>query len=85
MIIKHYKSTLQGTEPAWVLSSCASDSNLYPQDIFLIKILKYKAQNINSIELLNYQFWLTLSWRTVKWKDEVNNLQILFGRKCLYT
>ena len=74
MTIKHYKPTLQGTEPTWVLCSCASDPNLYPQDIFLIKILKYKAQNINSIELLNYQFWLTLSWRTVKWKDEVNNL-----------
>ena len=56
MIIRHYKPTLQGTELAWVLCDCASDLNLYPQDIFLIKFLKYKAQNINSIELLNYQF-----------------------------
>ena len=56
MIIRHYKPTLQGTELAWVLCDSASDLNLYPQDIFLIKFLKYKAQNINSIELLNYQF-----------------------------
>ena len=63
MIIKHYKSTLQGTEPTWVLSSCASDSNLYPQDIFLIKILKYKAQNMNSIELQNINFKLYLEER----------------------
>ena len=56
MVIRHYNPTLQGTEPAWVLCSCASDPNLYPQDIFLIKILKYKAQNINSIELQNINF-----------------------------
>ena len=56
MVIRHYNPTLQGTEPAWDLCSYTSNPNLYPQDIFLIKILKYKAQNINSIELLNYQF-----------------------------